>query len=99
LGGLGLFPAPLPGLFAAELPDDAALAEFAVEAGVGAGLTVVQALLAVGHLHFLADDAGVPVRVMAALIHKFHGHIIAKVLILNQAGLEIMNRVRGLSTS
>ena len=63
---------PLPGLFAAEFPDDAALAEFAVEAGVGAGLAVIQALLAVGDLHFLAEDAGVPVRVMAAFIHKFH---------------------------
>jgi hypothetical protein len=64
---------PLPGLFAAEFPDDAALAEFAVEAGVGAGAAVVQALLAVGDLHFLAQDAGVPVRVVAAFIHVFHG--------------------------
>jgi hypothetical protein len=69
---------PLPGLFAAEFPDDAALAEFAVEAGVGAGLTVIQAFLAVGHLHLLAQDAGVPVRMVAAFIHVFHGDIIAK---------------------
>jgi len=62
---------PLFGLFAAEFPDDAALAEFAVEAGVGAGPAGVQALLAVGDLHFLADDTGVPGRVMAAFIHKF----------------------------
>jgi hypothetical protein len=68
-----IFFTPLPGLLAAEFPDDAALAVFAVEAGVGAGLTVIQALLAVGDLHFLADDAGVPVRVVAAFIHEFHG--------------------------
>jgi hypothetical protein len=86
LGGLVLFPAPLPRLFAAEFPDDAAGAEFAVEAGVGAGLTVIQALLAVGHLHFLADDAGVPVRVMAAFIHIFHKDIIAKIVTLDQPG-------------
>jgi hypothetical protein len=35
---LSLFLAPLLSLFAAEFPNDAALAEFAVEAGVGAGL-------------------------------------------------------------
>jgi len=69
---LSRIPTPLFGLLAAEFPDDAALAEFAVEAGVGAGPARVQALLAVGNLHFLADDAGVPVRVMAAFIHKFH---------------------------
>jgi hypothetical protein len=46
--------ATLFGFLAAEFPDDAALAEFAVEAGVRAGLTVIQALLAVGDLHFLA---------------------------------------------
>jgi hypothetical protein len=67
-----IFLTPLPGLLAAEFPDDAALAELAVEAGVGAGPAVVQALLAVGDLHFLAQDAGVPVRVMAAFIHVFH---------------------------
>jgi hypothetical protein len=80
-----IFLTPLPGLLAAELPDDAALAELAVEAGVGTGPAGVQALLAVGHLHFLADDAGVPVRVMAAFIHVFHGEIIAKVLMVDQA--------------
>ena len=64
---------PFPGFLAAELPDDAALAEFAVEAGVGAGPAGVQTLLAVGDLHFLAQDAGVPVRVVAAFIHIFHG--------------------------
>ena len=69
---LSFFLAPFSGFLAAELPDDAALAEFAVEAGVGAGPASVQALLAVGNLHFLADDTGVPVRVMAAFIHKFH---------------------------
>jgi len=65
-----IFLTPFPGLFAAEFPDDAALAEFAVEAGVGAGPAIIQALLAVGDLHFLADDAGVPVRVVAAFIHE-----------------------------
>jgi len=80
---------PLLGLFPAEFPDDATLAEFAVEAGVGAGPARVQALLAVGNLHFLADDAGVPVRVMAAFIHKLPREIIAKVVTLNQAAREI----------
>ena len=70
---------PLFGFFAAEFPDDAALAELAVNAGVGAGPARVQALLAVGDLHFLAQNTGVPVRVMAAFIHKFHKNIIAKV--------------------
>ena len=81
-----MFPAPFPGLLAAEFPDDAALAEFAVEAGVGAGPAGVQALLAVGDLHFLADDAGGPVRVMAAFIHIFHNDIIAKLVTLDQPG-------------
>ena len=49
------------------------MAEFAVEAWVGAGPAGVQALLAIGDLHFLADDAGVPVWVVAAFIHVFHG--------------------------
>ena len=62
------------------------MAEFAVEAGVGAGPAVVQALLAVGDLHFLADDAGVPVRVVAAFIHKLHKDIIAKLVTLDQPG-------------
>jgi hypothetical protein len=88
LKSLRLFLAPLFGLLAAELPDDAALAEFAIEAGVGAGPARVQALLAVGNLHFLADDAGVPVRVMAAFIHKFHCAIITKPVVLNQAARE-----------
>ena len=79
-----MFPAPLPGFLAAEFPDDAAGAELAVEAGVGAGPAIIQASLAVADLHFLADDAGVPLRVMAAFNHKFHDHIIAKVLPLNQ---------------
>jgi hypothetical protein len=78
VGGLSLLLTPLFGLLAAEFPDDAALAEFAVEAGVGASPARVQALLTVGDLHFLADDAGVPVRVMAAFIHIFHGYNISK---------------------
>ena len=74
----------LPGLLAAQLPDDAAPAEFAVETGVGAGPAPVQALLAIGDLHFLAEDAGVPVRVVAACIPKFHVQSIAKVRPRNQ---------------
>jgi hypothetical protein len=77
---------PLFGLFTAEFPDDAALAEFAVEAGVGAGPAIIQALLAVADLHFLADHAGVPLRVVAAFIHKFHRDIIAKIVTLDQPG-------------
>jgi hypothetical protein len=77
LVSVSLLLAPLPGLLAAEFPDDAALTEFAVEAGVGTGLAVIQALLAIGDLHFLAQDAGVPVRVMAAFIHVFHNVIIS----------------------
>lgn len=73
-----LFLTSLFGILAAEFPDDAAGAEFAVEARIGAGPAGVQAFLAVADFHFLADDAGVPVRVMAALIHRFHRHIIAK---------------------
>jgi hypothetical protein len=81
-----IFLAPLPGFFAAEFPDDAALTEFAVEAGVGAGPAGVQAFLAVGDLHFLAQDAGVPVRVMPTFIHIFHKDIIAKIVTLDQPG-------------
>jgi hypothetical protein len=62
------------------------LAVFAIEAGVGAGPAGVQALLAVGNLHFLADDTGLPVRVMAAFIHIFHKNIIAKIVTLDQPG-------------
>jgi len=62
------------------------LAEFAEEAGVGAGPAVVQALLAVGDLHFLAQDTGVPVRMVAAFIRIFHEEIIAKIVILDQPG-------------
>jgi hypothetical protein len=72
---------PLFRLLAAELPDDAARAELAVEAGVGAGPAIIQAFLAVGDLHLLAQDAGGPVRVMAAFIHKFHKNIISKTTI------------------
>ena len=86
---------PLFGLFAAEFPDDAALAEFAVEAGVGAGPARVQALLAVGDLLFLAQDTGVPVRMMAVFIYKFHWYIIAKVVTVDQAGGKFKIGFRG----
>jgi hypothetical protein len=42
-----IFLTPLFGFLAAEFPDDAALAKFAVKAGVGAGAAGVKALLAV----------------------------------------------------
>jgi hypothetical protein len=86
-----IFFAPLPGFLAAEFPDDAALAEFAVEAGVGAGFAVVQALLAVGDLHFLAQHAGVPVRVMAAFIHIFHKKYYSKNSDFGSTGREIQD--------
>jgi hypothetical protein len=78
--------AALFGLFAAEFPDDATLAEFAVEAGVGASLAIIQAFLAVGNFHLLAQHAGVPVRVVAAFVHVFHNDIIAKITFRSQAG-------------
>jgi hypothetical protein len=68
LGALILL-AALLGLFAAEFPDDAAGAEFAVNTGVCAGPAHVQAFLAVAELHLLADHAGVPVRVKTAFVH------------------------------
>ena len=61
-----LFLTPLFGFLAAEFPDDAAGAKLAVEAGVGAGLTQVQALPAVALFVLLALDAGRPVRVKTA---------------------------------
>jgi hypothetical protein len=60
---------PLFGFFAAEFPDDAARAELAVEAGVGAGAASVQALLAISQFMLLAVNARVPVRVKTAFIH------------------------------
>jgi hypothetical protein len=62
----GFFLASLPGFLAAEFPNDAARAELAVEAGVGAGLAEVQALLAVAVFVLLALDAGGPVGVKTA---------------------------------
>ena len=56
----------LPGLFAAEFPDDAAGAEFTVKTGIGAGPAGIQAFLAVPELHFLALHASLPSRVIAA---------------------------------
>jgi hypothetical protein len=63
----GFLLAALPGFFAAEFPDDAAGAELAVEAGVGAGLAQIQALLAIPELHLLAFHARLPLRVKAAI--------------------------------
>jgi hypothetical protein len=60
-----LFLAAFLGFLAAQLPDDAAGAEFAVKARVGAGLAQVQALLAIAVFVLLALDAGRPVRVKA----------------------------------
>ncbi len=62
---LFFFLAALLGFFAAEFPDDAAGAEFAVKAGVGAGLAQVQALLAIAVFVLLALDASRPVRMKA----------------------------------
>jgi hypothetical protein len=70
-----IFFAALLGFLAAEFPNDAARAEFAIEAGVGAGATSVQAFLAVAQFMLLAVNARVPVRVKTAFIH---GLIIAK---------------------
>jgi len=52
------FLTPLPGLLAAEFPDNAAGAVFTVKTGIGAGPAGVQAFLAVPELHFLALHAG-----------------------------------------
>jgi hypothetical protein len=79
-----IFLTALFGFLAAEFPDDAALAKFAVDTGVGAGLAQIQAFLAVAELHFLAEDAGLPVRVKAAFIHQFHAHIILTVVLLSK---------------
>jgi hypothetical protein len=79
-----IFLTALFGFLAAEFPDDAALAKFAVDTGVGAGLAQIQAFLAVTELHFLAEDAGLPVRVKAAFIHQFHAHIILTVVLLSK---------------
>jgi hypothetical protein len=57
------------GFLAAEFPDDAAGPEFAINAGVGAGLAEVQALLAVSQFVLLAVNARVSVRVKTAFIH------------------------------
>jgi len=65
--------ATLLGLFAAEFPDDAALARFAIIAGVGAGLALVQAFLAIVVLHLVAAIRGLPPRVKAAF-HNFLFH-------------------------
>jgi hypothetical protein len=57
------------GFLAAQLPNNAAGAELAVYAGVGAGLANIQALLAVAELHLLAINPGLPVRVKTAFVH------------------------------
>jgi len=64
---LGQLLAALAGLLAAEFPDDAFPAEFAIEAGVGAGPAGVQALLAVPKLHLLALYAGLPLWMKSTL--------------------------------
>ena len=63
------------GFLAAKFPYDAAGAEFAIKAGVGAGLAEVQALLTISQFMLLAVNARVPVRVKTAFIHAV---IIAK---------------------
>jgi hypothetical protein len=66
LATCALFLTPLLGFLAAQLPDDAAAPELAVDTGVGAGLAEVQALLAVAVFVLLALDAGRPVGVETA---------------------------------
>jgi hypothetical protein len=61
-----LVPAAFAGLLAAQFPDDAARAEFAVEARVGAGPALIQTLLAIPELHLLALDAGLPLGMKSA---------------------------------
>jgi len=58
------------GFFAAEFPDDAPLAKFTIDAGVGAGLAQVQAFLTIIIIHFLTMDAGLPIGVKAAIHRK-----------------------------
>jgi hypothetical protein len=58
------------GFFAAEFPDDAALTKLTIDTRVSAGLAVVKTFLAVIVIHFLAMDAGFPVRVKAAMHRK-----------------------------
>ena len=60
------------GFFAAEFPDDATLAKFTIDAGVGAGLAFVQTFLAIIIIHFLAMDTGFPVGVKTAV----HGAVL-----------------------
>lgn len=59
-------PAPLPGLPAAQLPDDALGAGLAVVARVGAGQAFLQALTAVPIFHLVTPHVGFPVRVKTA---------------------------------
>jgi hypothetical protein len=67
-----IFLAALLGFLTAEFPDNAARTELAVEAGVGAGLAQVQALLAVAQFMLLAIDGGFPLRMKTAVAHEFH---------------------------
>jgi len=60
------FPTTLFGLFAADFPDNATRAGFAVITGVGAGPAFVQALLTVVVVHFIAPVPGFPARMKAA---------------------------------
>jgi hypothetical protein len=66
LFGSFLFPAAPFGLFAADFPNDATGAGFAVITGVGAGPALVQAFLTVGVAHFIATVRGLPSRMKAA---------------------------------
>jgi hypothetical protein len=75
---LFLFLTAFFGLFAAQFPDDALSAELAVNAGVGAGLALIQAFLAVAQFMFLAADRSVPIRVKAAFVSEAHRFILSK---------------------
>jgi hypothetical protein len=67
-----IFSTALLGFLAAEFPDDAAGAELAVEARVGAGLAEIQALLTVAQFMLLAPDCGLALRVKTAVAQEFH---------------------------
>ena len=53
--------------FPTHLPDHALGSKLTVGAGVGAGLTVIQTLLTIPYLHFLAFDIGFAIRMIFAL--------------------------------
>jgi hypothetical protein len=53
----------------AQFPDDALGSELAVTAGVGAGLALIQAFLAISDFHLAAFDGGITI----GMVKAFHG--------------------------